>query len=73
MNGSLKFLQDIKNYLPVTFHAEHYDRGQWLQQGYVQKMENFCSEIHNPLQPWFYASKGLKGCPIQKDVCEYLC
>lgn len=68
INGSLTFLEDVKKSFPVTLHGEHYERGQWLTQGYVQKIKNFCQELHNPLQPWYYISKKFNGCPISKGV-----
>lgn len=52
----------------LHLHTEHYERGKWLPQAYVQDIADYCKEIHNPVQPWYYATKDFKGCPIPKDV-----
>lgn len=68
LNGSVKFLREMSDSWHLHLHTEHYERGQWLPQAYVQDIADYCKEMHNPVQPWYYATKDFKGCPIPKDV-----
>ena len=48
--------------------TEHYERGQWLVQAYSKTFKDFCPEMKNPLQVWYYLMKDVKGCIVPKGV-----
>ena len=68
LNGYVKFLKGITAPWHVHWHTEQYERGHWLQRGYVQDIRDFCKEVHNPVQPWYYVTTNFKGCPIPAGV-----
>lgn len=70
VNGSITFLTDIVSPWFGHFHSEHYERGQWLPQGYVQNIADICKELHNPIQPWYKKMLKYDGCPIKKGVSD---
>ncbi|CAG9798442.1 unnamed protein product [Chironomus riparius] len=68
VNGSVTFLRDVISPWSAHFYAERYERGQWLMQGYVQKLQDLCTELHNQLQPWYKKFKDFDTCPIPKGT-----
>ena len=68
LNGSLKVLVDISSPWFLHTHLEHHVQGKWLLQAFTKNISDFCPELKSPLQPWYYATKNLKGCPIPAGV-----
>lgn len=68
INGTMKHLVEIKSPWTMHVHMEHYERGQWLLQAFTKNFTDFCPEFRNPMQPWYYATKHLKGCPYPVGV-----
>ena len=56
----------------MRIFAEHYIRGEWLVQAYDRHYKDFCESIKNPVEPWYYATKDLKQCPIPGGVSKNL-
>ena len=77
INGTWKFLKRIESPWPMHVYTEHYIRGEWLVQAFDSfHYKDFCQSIKNPAEPWYYAFKGFKGCPIPEGVSfkrNYFC
>ena len=67
MNGTVVFNTEILTW-PLTVYFKKYSSGEWQKYGPTIKRENFCAEIHNPLEIWYKVFKDAQGCPINKDV-----
>jgi len=70
INGSWKFTKPVVGPWPMHIFAEHYVQGQWLVQAYDRHYKDFCGSIKNPVEPWYYATKNLQGCPISAGVSK---
>ncbi|KAL7043466.1 hypothetical protein ACKWTF_001522 [Chironomus riparius] len=83
INGKMIQRVEVKSPWALHVHMEHYDRGEWLLQAFSKNFTDFCPEFKSPIQPWYYATKHLKGCPtpvghvhefnmIPLELSEYL-
>ena len=70
MNGTMKHLVDVKSPWAMHVHTEHYERGEWLLQAFTKNFTDFCPDFKNPIQPGYYVTKNLKGCPAPAGVSQ---
>ncbi|CAO1312708.1 unnamed protein product [Diamesa serratosioi] len=67
MNGTLTFKNLIKAPWPARGTLERSQNGKWQQSMLSRKIQDFCSVVHNPVEPWYSLTKNFMEvkCPIQ--------
>lgn len=68
MNGTWKFLNEIKRPWKANVRTEKYTQGQWLMQALNRTYDDFCDSLHLATEPWAYAFEGKESCPISAGV-----
>lgn len=68
MNGTWKFLKEVKNPWKAHVFTEKYNRGEWLLQAADRNFDDFCGSLHGLVEPWSYAFEGRESCPIPAGV-----
>jgi hypothetical protein len=72
MNGSVKFLKEIKAPWIVHAYTEKFIRGQWSLYAMEKKISDFCAVIHKKSEIWYNYMKDLPGCPLEQGVSSHL-
>jgi hypothetical protein len=68
LNGSIKFNADVKAPWKSRVINQKFIQNEWVMQAYDRKFEDFCSSIHNPMEPWYNSLKHVPKCPYKKGV-----
>lgn len=68
INGTVKFLKEIK--APWITHAftEKFMGGRWSLYALERKFPDFCAVMHSRTEIWYNYMKDLPGCPLKKGV-----
>lgn len=53
INGTLKFISDIKQPWKGKIYSEKYDRGQWVINVLDRKYDYICGKIPDPMSPLY--------------------
>jgi hypothetical protein len=69
-NGSWKFLKDVSTPWYTHFYVERELRGSWVINSFDRNNTDYCANIHNPLDPYYYMFKNVQGCPIKAGVLK---
>lgn len=77
LNGTVKFLKEVKSPWKVYAFAEQYVRDQWVVAMFNRKIPDYCAVMKNPGEFWYAMLKDKKGCPIPEGVnlnkLKFLC
>lgn len=68
MNGTWKFNKDLRAPWVYIIYTERFDRGEWSVYALNKRIENFCAEMHDPLEPWYGIFKHVPACPALAGV-----
>lgn len=70
LNGTIKFLNDIKSPFRFEFKTERFIRGQWVNGEINRVVNDLCFTMNNPLDSIYTVTKNMKKkCPWKKGVC----
>jgi hypothetical protein len=68
VNGTWKFLKDVKSPWNWHIYAEEFERGEWNIRAVNRNISDMCPTLHSPLEPWYKLYKDQPGCPIKVGV-----
>lgn len=68
MNGTWKFLKELKKPWKAHLQLEKYDRGEWLVQALDKDYDDFCEPLHRVTEPWYYFFEDKESCPVPAGV-----
>jgi hypothetical protein len=68
LNGTIKFLQDMKQKWRTRVYTEKKVQGQWLMQAFDRTYDDLCVSMFSPLEPFHKYVKDMKKCPLQAAV-----
>ena len=70
LNGTLKFLEEVKGPWPATIFAEKLIRNQWTPEKLNKNIPDFCKVVQNVNKPWYYVTSHFvpKYCPFPAGV-----
>lgn len=70
LNGTLKFLKQVKSPWKSGVFVERFHRGKWNIEAFNKKNEDFCVSLRNPLEPFYYITSRYisQKCPIPAGV-----
>lgn len=68
VNGSVKFLRDIKAPWHVHLFTERFTKGSWNVLAFVRDMKDFCAHIHSKSELWYNSMIVHQGCPLSAGV-----
>lgn len=68
INGSIKFLKEIKAPWVSDSFSEQFYRGQWDMYVYQRRFPDFCAVLHSPVEVWYNYTKTFKSCPLKPNV-----
>lgn len=68
LNGSFKFMKDLKAPWDYKLYTERFERGQWNVFAFNKRVKDFCAVMHKSSEPWYGFYKGVPGCPAAKGV-----
>lgn len=70
MNGSWKFLKEVKSPWTSVVFTEKYERGKWNVEMFYKRIPNFCESIQKETEPWYHITKHFepKSCPFPAGV-----
>lgn len=71
LNGTWKFTRDIEAPWNFKVFTERFERGQWNVFAFNRRVNDLCSVLHNPTEPWYNIFKHVQGCPIKSGVRKY--
>lgn len=67
LNGTWKFLQEVKRPWYQEVHLEKYDRGGWQLKA-KKTYFDMCNDLHSKIEPAYFITKSFPRCPIPKGV-----
>lgn len=68
LNGTWKFLKDVKSPWVYVIYTERFERGQWNVYAFNKRVSDFCKVIHSPTESWYNIYKNVDGCPLKAGV-----
>lgn len=70
LNGTIKFLKQVKSPWKSGVFLERFDRGKWNIEAINKKNADFCVSMRNPLEPFYYITSRYlpQKCPIPAGV-----
>ncbi|XP_038110964.1 uncharacterized protein LOC119767162 [Culex quinquefasciatus] len=74
VSGTVTVREDYEAPLGTYFYTKHLERGQWRPGVFARIVKDFCPDILNPREAWYFITKTLNQtyCPYRKGHVEVL-